>query len=54
MWREQRIVVKHLAEPGLDAVRISFWVLHRDEDIDRVAEGLSEVLTGAVTTDRSR
>jgi len=44
MWREQNIVVKLLAEPGLDAIRISFWALHRDEDIDRLAAGFAHTL----------
>lgn len=46
MWADQRIVVKLLAEPGLDAIRISFWALHRDEDIDRLAGALSRTLKG--------
>jgi len=44
MWSEQNIVVKLLAEPGLDAIRISFWALHRDEDIDRLAAGFAQSL----------
>ncbi|MEK7863035.1 MAG: aminotransferase class V-fold PLP-dependent enzyme, partial [Chloroflexota bacterium] len=32
MWRDHRIVVKLLAEPGLDAIRISFWALHDEAD----------------------
>jgi L-cysteine/cystine lyase len=45
MWKEQNIVVKLLAEPGLDAIRISFWALHRDEDIDRLAAGFARTLS---------
>jgi L-cysteine/cystine lyase len=45
MWNEQNIVVKLLAEPGLDAIRISFWALHRDEDIDRLAAGFARTLS---------
>jgi L-cysteine/cystine lyase len=45
MWKEQNIVVKLLAEPGLDAIRISFWALHRDEDIDRLAAGFAKTLS---------
>ncbi len=42
MWADERIVVKHLSEPDLpDAIRISFWALHRDADIDRLAAALS-------------
>jgi selenocysteine lyase/cysteine desulfurase len=32
------MVVKLIDEPGVpQAIRISFWALHRDEDIDRLA-----------------
>ena len=48
MWRDHRIVVKLLAEPGLDAIRISFWALHEDVDIDRLAEGFRSVLAARV------
>ena len=44
MWRDHRIVVKLLAEPGLDAIRISFWALHEDADIDRLADGFRSIL----------
>jgi len=44
MWRDHRIVVKHLSEPGLDAIRISFWALHEDADIDRLAEAFARTL----------
>jgi len=44
MWRDHRIVVKHLSEPGLEAIRISFWALHQDEDIDRLAEAFARTL----------
>ena len=52
MWAEQRIVVKLLAEPGLDAIRISFWALHRDEDIDRLATGFDRVLSETAAKSR--
>jgi selenocysteine lyase/cysteine desulfurase len=48
MWREHRIVVKLLAEPGLDAIRISFWALHTDADIDRLASGFAKTLASRV------
>ncbi|HEV8230151.1 MAG TPA: aminotransferase class I/II-fold pyridoxal phosphate-dependent enzyme, partial [Candidatus Limnocylindria bacterium] len=48
MWKEQRIVVKHLSEPGLEAIRISFWALHEEADIDRLAEAFSRTLATAV------
>ena len=43
MWSDDRIVVKHLAERGVvpDGIRISFWALHRDEDVDRIASSLA-------------
>lgn len=45
MWRDHRVVVKLLAEPGLDAIRISFWALHTDLDIDRLAAAFAGTLT---------
>ena len=48
MWREQRIVVKHLSEPRLEAIRISFWALHQDEDIDRLADAFARTLASPV------
>jgi len=43
MWSDDRIVVKHLAERGIvpDGIRISFWALHRDEEIERIAVSLA-------------
>ncbi|MDQ2951627.1 MAG: aminotransferase class V-fold PLP-dependent enzyme [Chloroflexota bacterium] len=46
MWADQRIVVKLLAEPGLDAIRISFWALHLEEDIDRLSAAFAKTLKG--------
>ena len=54
MWRDERIVVKLLAEPGLDAIRISFWALHTEEDIDRVAAGFARTLGATVAANRPR
>ncbi len=48
MWRDQRIVVKHLSEPGLEAIRISFWALHQESDIDRLAEAFARTLASPV------
>lgn len=48
MWRDHRIVVKLLAEPGLDAIRISFWALHQDADIDRLTEAFAKTLAARV------
>ena len=44
MWADERIVVKHIADPGIDAIRISFWALHQDADIDRLAEAFARAL----------
>lgn len=41
-WDEDRIVIKLIDE--LDAIRISFWALHRDADIDRLAACLAKQL----------
>ena len=54
MWRDERIVVKLLAEPGLDAIRISFWALHTEQDIDRVAAGFARTLGATAGADRPR
>ena len=48
MWRDHRIVVKLLAEPGLDAIRISFWALHDEADMDRLAQGFAKTLAARV------
>ena len=48
MWRDHRIVVKLLAEPGLDAIRVSFWALHTSADIGRLAAGFAAVLAARV------
>jgi selenocysteine lyase/cysteine desulfurase len=48
MWRDQRIVVKQLSEPGLEAIRISFWALHQDDDIDRLADAFARTLATPV------
>ncbi|HYK98489.1 MAG TPA: aminotransferase class V-fold PLP-dependent enzyme [Candidatus Acidoferrales bacterium] len=48
MWRDHRIVVKLLAEPGLDAIRISYWALHDDADLDRLAHGFAKTLAARV------
>ncbi|MDE3193697.1 MAG: aminotransferase class V-fold PLP-dependent enzyme [Chloroflexota bacterium] len=49
MWTADRVVVKHLAEKGVvaDGIRVSFWALHTDDDIDRVAASLAARLAVA-------
>ncbi len=48
MWSEERMVVKHIADPASpgmpEAIRISFWVLHSDADIDRLAGAFARQL----------
>jgi selenocysteine lyase/cysteine desulfurase len=41
-WDEDRIVIKLIDE--LDAIRISFWALHREADIDRLGASLAKRL----------
>ena len=49
MWDEERIVVKLIDEPGIpQAIRLSFWALHTEEDIDRLATTFSRTLAAAV------
>jgi selenocysteine lyase/cysteine desulfurase len=43
-WDEDRIVIKHVGDQSMDAMRISFWALHRDADVDRLAAALSKQL----------
>jgi len=47
MWADDRVVVKHLAERGIvpDGIRISFWALHSEADIDRLAVSLAAALS---------
>jgi selenocysteine lyase/cysteine desulfurase len=42
MWTDDAVVVKHLDEQGVvpDGIRISFWALHSEDDMDRVASSL--------------
>ncbi len=48
MWQNERIVVKHLSEPGWpDAIRISFWALHETAAIERLGTAFERVLTVA-------
>ena len=37
MWDDERIAVKLIDEPGIaPAIRLSFWALHKEKDIDRL------------------
>jgi cysteine desulfurase / selenocysteine lyase len=49
MWDEERMVVKLIDEPEVpEAIRISFWALHREEDMDRLAQGFARQLALSV------
>ena len=42
MWTAERIVVKHLLEPQLpEAIRLSFWALHTEGDLERLCGALA-------------
>ncbi len=42
MWTDERIVVKHLLEPQMpEAIRLSFWALHREDEIERLCAALA-------------
>lgn len=43
-WDDDRIVIKHVGDQSMDAIRISFWALHRDADVDRLGAALSKHL----------
>ena len=43
-WDEDRVVIKHVADQGMDAIRISFWALHRNADVDALAASLARQL----------
>ena len=43
-WDEDRVVIKHVGDQSMDAIRISFWALHQDSDVDRLASSLSKQL----------
>jgi selenocysteine lyase/cysteine desulfurase len=50
MWDEERMVVKLIDEPGMAlGIRISFWALHRDEEIDQLAAAFSRQLAARVS-----
>ncbi|HET8567457.1 MAG TPA: aminotransferase class V-fold PLP-dependent enzyme [Candidatus Limnocylindria bacterium] len=42
VWSDDRVVIKLLEEKGApDGIRLSFWALHREADIDRLAASLA-------------
>jgi selenocysteine lyase/cysteine desulfurase len=49
MWDEERIVVKHIDEAGMpQAIRLSFWALHKEDDVDRLASAFARALAARV------
>ena len=45
MWDEERMVVKLIDEPGVaPAIRLSFWALHTEKEIDRLAAAFARTL----------
>ena len=43
-WDEDRVVIKHVNDQSMDAIRISFWALHREAEVDRLAATLAKQL----------
>ena len=43
-WDEDRVVIKHVGDQSMDAIRISFWALHEDADVDRLGASLAKQL----------
>jgi selenocysteine lyase/cysteine desulfurase len=49
MWDEERMVVKLIDEPGIpQAIRLSFWALHTEDEIDRLASAFARALAVGV------
>ena len=45
MWTDERIVVKLLAEPDQpEGIRLSFWALHQERDLERLAAAFARCL----------
>jgi len=50
MWDEERIVVKLIDDPGTpQAIRLSFWALHKERDIDRLTAAFARTLAVGVS-----
>jgi selenocysteine lyase/cysteine desulfurase len=50
MWDEERMVVKLIDEPGIpQAIRISFWALHEDAQIDRLGAAFARQVAVGVS-----
>ena len=43
-WDEDRVVIKHVGDQSMDAIRISFWALHRDSDVEQLAATFAKQL----------
>ena len=44
-WDEDRVVIKYVGDQTSDAIRISFWALHRDKEVDRLVSTLAKQLS---------
>ena len=50
MWDQERMGIKLIDEPGIaPAIRISFWALHRDDDMDLLAAAFARQLAVRVS-----
>jgi 7-keto-8-aminopelargonate synthetase-like enzyme len=50
MWEEERMVVKLIDEPGIAAaIRISFWALHDEAQIDRLGAAFARQIAVGVS-----
>ena len=43
-WDDDRVVIKHVGDQSMDAIRISFWALHQDADVERLGAVLAKQL----------
>jgi selenocysteine lyase/cysteine desulfurase len=43
-WDEDRVVIKHVGDQSMDAIRISFWALHQDSDVEQLVASLAKQL----------
>ena len=43
-WVEDRVVIKHVGDQTMDAIRISFWALHQTADVETLATSLRKQL----------
>jgi selenocysteine lyase/cysteine desulfurase len=49
MWDEERMVVKLIDEARMpQAIRLSFWALHTEDDVDRLTAAFGRALAAKV------